>query len=272
MKKVFLSIIVIAALVIAGIGGAFASYVDTEMEMGDTLQAGSIDLEVKLDGGQFGFNNDPDLEAFSKVELSPDATSFHAIKLVRNVGTLPGHLYIHFMNLTSEEDDDKAWQGGYHHPEPEYVAEMGGQVGTKIVPGFGVSSDYEPYVEVALKFDGKDVDLTAYDTNPKDGMVTLDELDCHQIYLGLVPSCGITEVPVEFRFHFVNRTDGTYYDSAGDEVYNPEWKFIHWPTNLYMGDKVKFDIMYELWNGPLPDNDHDVGDDIDPNDEIPVVD
>jgi hypothetical protein len=251
MNKVILSIIVVAALVLAGIGGTLASYVDTELQEDDSLQTGSIDLQVKLEGKDY--EDDPYLDEFSLIYLKPDEGQ-DVTKYVRNMGTLPGDFYLHFMDITSEEADDKYILASpspyYHHPEPEYVAENGGQVGNVYVAGLGEQSDFSPYVAVRIRFDGQTVDLSAYDVNPADGTVTLAELACNQIYIGELEQCGV-EHAVNYKFTFFNRTDGGYL-VKDVVVYDPNWKFRHWPTNLYMGDIVKFDILYELWDGAPP--------------------
>jgi predicted ribosomally synthesized peptide with SipW-like signal peptide len=46
MKNIVLSVVVVAALMAAGIGGTLADFSDSEEEMGDVLQAGSLDLKV----------------------------------------------------------------------------------------------------------------------------------------------------------------------------------------------------------------------------------
>jgi hypothetical protein len=251
MKSFFLSVVIICALVIAGVGGTLASYVDTELQEDDSLQTGSIDLQVKYGDGDF--EDDPYLDSFSLIYLKPDISK-HVIKEVRNMGTLPGDFYVHFMDITSREADDKYIRATaspyYHHPEPEYVAEMGGQVADKMVAGLGVQSDFSAYVKVEMWFDEDPVDLSAYDVNPADGTVTLAELACNQIYLGELEQCGVS-YEVEYGFTFFNRTDGTYI-YEGDPPDFSQWKFRHWPTNLYMGDIVEFDILYELWDGAPP--------------------
>ena len=91
------------------------------------------------------------------------------------------------------------------------------------------------------------VDLSDYDANG-DSIVTLRELECNQIYIGTLSECGV-EYDLNYKFTLMNRLDGGYIDPAGQVVYDPDWKFIHWPTNLYMGDRVMFDVLYELWSG-----------------------
>ena len=261
MKSIFLSVVVISALLIAGIGGTLASYVDTELQVDDTLQTGSIDLQVKYDGD---FEDDPFLDSFHLKGLKPDE-GVDVTKYVRNMGTLDGKFYIHFMNITSEEADDKLFGDPprLQHPEPEFVAEMGGQVGTYWVAGLGQLSDYSANVEVDIRItdpagDITIVDLKQYDSNG-DGTVTLDELVCNQIDCGILMACGVT-YEVQYVFTFFNLTNGIFVYELNEARDGPtgamiridDWKFRDWPTNAYMGDILHFDVLYELWDGAPP--------------------
>jgi len=231
MKNVFLSVVVVAALVVAGVGGTLADFSDSEEEMGDILQAGSMDLKVNG-------TDDPNVLPFAIRGMVP-CKLYDVTKTVANDGTIDGHLYIHIKNLMCEETDDKGFK-----PEPEIVAELGGKHGQKEVPGVGVRCDMEKHIDVEILYDGVPVDLSDYDANG-DGVIKLDELECFQTYLGILEACGVPHDLV-FIFHLQDVPEGYYGLDIFDAADPHEVKWEHWPTNCYMGDTVSFDILFEL--------------------------
>jgi hypothetical protein len=267
MKGIFLSVVVICALVVAGVGGTLANYIDTEEEIGDELQASSMDLKIKyLDGD---YEDDEDVDAFTLKYLKPDQWK-DVTKTLKNWGTLDGDLYIQIKNINAYEDNDKDLDGDGNieatsddMPEPEYVAQNGGKVGQEMVAGLGPTYDFSEHVEVQIWFDadgdgfdaGDLIDLSEYDEElgNDDGKVKLNELESttpdvlndYQIYIGVLPACSPRDIKFEFKIQ--NRLDGTYIGQTGDPA---AWKFRHWPTNAYMGDRVTFDVLYELWGDP----------------------
>jgi hypothetical protein len=233
MKNIFLSVVVISALVVAGIGGTLADFSDSEEEMGDTVQAGSMDLKVN------GLN-DPDLLPASIRGMVPEK-SYHFEKTVANAGTIDGWLYIHIKNVLCEETDDKGFK-----PEPEIVAEVGGKHGQEIVPGVGERCDMEAHLEVEILYDGVPVDLSAYDIDPNSpGVIKLSELMCNQILIAQLEQCG-AEHELNFSFLLQDVPESYYGLDIFDETDPHEVKWEHWPTNAYMGDTVSFDILFEL--------------------------
>jgi predicted ribosomally synthesized peptide with SipW-like signal peptide len=231
MRNVFLSLLVVGALAIAGIGGTLADFSDSEEEIGDTLQAGSMDL--KVDG-----KDDPNLLPASIRGMVPEK-SYHIQKTVSNDGTIDGWLYIHIKNVFCEETDDKGF-----HPEPEFVAEEGGKHGQEMVPGVGVRCDMQKHILVEIDYDGNPVDLSCFDTDG-DGKVMLSELECNQILIDQLEACGAEHT---FRIGFILLdVPEEYYDlDIFDETDPSEVMFNWWPTNCYMGDTVNLDILFEL--------------------------
>jgi hypothetical protein len=231
MKSALLSVVVVVTLVTAGIGGMLADFSDSEEEMGDILQAGSMDLKVNGE-------DDPNVLPFAIRKMIP-CKLYDVTKTVANAGTIDGHLYIHIKNVMCEETDDKGFK-----PEPDIVAEQGGKHGQKMVPGLGERCDMEKHIDVEIWYKGAMVDLRGYDTNG-DGVIKLDELECNQIYLGILPQCGQPE-DVVFVFHLQDVPEAYYGLDIFDETDPHEIKWDHWPTNCYMGDTVTFDILFEL--------------------------
>lgn len=232
MKSIMLSVVVICALAVAGIGGTLADFSDSEEEMGDTLQAGSMDL--KVNGA-----DDPDVMPFNLTGMIP-CKYYDVTKTVANAGTINGWLYIHFKNVQCLETNDKDINGdgvidARDKPEPEYVAEFGGKVGQQMVDGLGERCDMEQHIDVEIWYCGSPVDLSGYDKDGN-GIIKLSELECEQILLGQLIACAEPH-DITFIFHL-------------QDVIDPNWpgdmKFAHWPTNCYMGDTVIFDVLFEL--------------------------
>ena len=239
---ILLTVLVVCAIAVAGIGGTLADFSDSEEEKGDTLQAGSMDLQV--DG-----KDDPLLRSYIFRRCKPEK-SYHIVKTVTNNGTIDGHFYIHFKSVNCTDTDDKGFK-----PEPEYVAENGGWVGQKLVAGIGTDNacDLPEHVRVAIWYGTPpdlppgnlpSVNLTAYDTNG-DGDIKLSELECQQIYLGVLPQCGVEyEIQIEL---IIQDVDESYYGFDYFDVNDPNEVWCNWwPTNAMMGDTVTFDILYEL--------------------------
>jgi hypothetical protein len=243
MKNVLLAMGVIAALVGGLLGGVFADFSDSEEEMGDVLQAGSLDLLVNGE-------NDPDILPFSMRGMIPDK-SYHVEKTIQNVGTIDGWLYIHIKNLLCTETNDKDLNGDGQitvpedNPEPENVAQWGGKHGQEQVPGLGERCDMEKHIELLeILFDDIPVDILQYDLNG-DGKVKLDEIECNQILIAQIPACGEVHT-VRFGF-LLQDVPEEYYDlDIFDETDPHEIKWNWWPTNCYQGDTVTLDILFEL--------------------------
>jgi predicted ribosomally synthesized peptide with SipW-like signal peptide len=246
MKSIFLSVVVIAALVLAGVGGTLADFSDSEEEMGDTIQAGSLDL--KVDG-----MDDPNIQPITITGMVPEK-SYHHEKVIQNVGTIDGWLYIHVKNVECIETNDKDLNGDgvitapEDNPEPENVAELGGKHGQEQVPGLGVRCDMEEHVEVQILYGPVGapvpIDLSAYDAN-LDGKVKLSELECHQILIDQLPACGV-EFEIRFGFILQDVPEEYYGLDIFDETDPHEIKWNWWPTNCYQGDTVTFDVLFEL--------------------------
>ncbi len=241
MRNIFFSVVVITALVAATVSGTMADFSDSEEEMGDTLQAGSMDL--KVNGA-----DDPDVLPFHIRGMVPSKL-YDVTKTVANMGTIDGWLYLHIKNVVTEEANDKDINGDgtideLDKPEPERVAEQGGKHGQKQVPPLGERSDMNLHIDVEIFYDGVQVDLSAYDLNG-DGIIKLDELECNQILIAPLERSGAVH-EVNFVFHLQDVPEAFYDLDIFDETDIHERKWDHWPTNAYMGDILEFDILFEL--------------------------
>jgi hypothetical protein len=241
IKRTLISLVVIGTLVVAGLGGTLADFSDSEEEVGDTLQAGSLDLKVNG-------TDDPDVLPFAITGMIP-CKLYDVTKTVQNVGTIDGWLYIHIKNVECIETNDKDINGdgvidAADKPEPERVAEFGGKHGQEEVPGLGERCDMEEHIDVEIWYCGSQVDLSDYDENG-DGVIKLSELECHQMLLGQLIGCGEPH-DLTFIFHLQDVPEAFWGLDIFDENDPHEVKWDHWPTNCYMGDTVMFDILFEL--------------------------
>ena len=246
MKSMIITVIIIGTLALAGIGGTMADFSDSEEELDDVLQAGSLDLLVNG-------KNDRAILPFVVKGMVPEK-SYHKMKKVKNIGTIDGHLYIHIKNVECVEANMKDINGdgkinALDKPEPEIVAEQGGQVGQKIVPGLGERCDMQDHIWVRI-LTGPVAQIKWLDLRPLydldgDGYVHLNEIECKQVYLGELPACGV-EYGIEFGFVLRNVPEEYW----GLDIFNQndphEVKWNWWPTNCYQGDKVTFDVLFEL--------------------------
>jgi|GEM_PF-2131265 len=97
MKNIVLSIMVVSTLLAAGIGGTFAGFVDTEESMGNSFQAGILDLLVNG-------KNDPDVLGTFTVECGIPCHSIDRWVDLYNWGQCQGgFVFIHFKDIVSEE-------------------------------------------------------------------------------------------------------------------------------------------------------------------------
>lgn len=188
MKHILLSIVVISALVVAGVGGTFAHFSDTEESVDNLLQVGSMDLKIKK--GDV-YVDDPNVAiVISVLDIQPEDSEDRTIT-VKNVGQPEGdicELYIHVKNPRCSNVDNK---DGSARPEPEVVAEDGGALGQMTIPGIGLTGDtcnLGDFVTVVI----------TYKTVEKYNG-TLAGLICNQQLIGYLNKCDPEEA-INFRF------------------------------------------------------------------------
>jgi hypothetical protein len=145
--------------------------------------------------------------------------------------------------------------------EPEYVAEIGGIAGEDvngnpvIVPGIGVcygdSCQLSRHIDIAMftsrvSINGPwtAVDLSRYDTDPANGIIKLNEIECHEIELGQLAGCNTIYVMVSV--HLQDIPEAYFGMNYFDETIPAEAKWDHWPTNALQKDALHFDIAFEL--------------------------
>jgi predicted ribosomally synthesized peptide with SipW-like signal peptide len=175
-KSLILAVVVVVALTLAGVGGVFATWSDSEVSHGNLISTGSLDLKV---------NGADDAPWGSGVPVKVSVTDMIPQKFYgpyevelwnAGQGQFPAHAYIHVKNITCsnvlpkvnpydpknpESGGSACWYenhgpdattgypdpstgqpySGALKPEPELVAEYGGKVDCVTVPGVGVDGD-----------------------------------------------------------------------------------------------------------------------------------
>ena len=245
MKSIFLSVVVISALAIAGIGGTLANFSDTEMVIDNTFETGSLDLLV-WDGSAWVDQEPWGTGASGVVSVvcaAPEEEYWTKVWVANFGDCVGGVLYMHFKNCTCYNVDPSHEESGYWKyddglngrpfwrlkPEPELVAEYGGWV-DQVWVEWGVTGDncsMTSNVEVSVWFDN---------TMMQDWTLLCDVDE--YFYLGELPSCGEQHIVwIGLRYH---------------DIEDPNWTcpgnpmFADWPTNRLMLDGLKFDFIFGL--------------------------
>jgi predicted ribosomally synthesized peptide with SipW-like signal peptide len=267
MKNIFLSVVIICALAIAGIGGTLAGYSDSEESFENYIVTGSLDLKVNGEDDEPWGNG---IGAVVELERVMPCKWYEVDVKVRNDGEAyepdqetpePAYLYIHFKEYWCDNvepihggidasavelpdgyvwDDDPDGDGvllsSSLKPEPEMVAEYGGRVGQVMVDGLhqqGETCNLDEIIEVIIEYRGAIF-----------GPYDMKDLECTQLYLGELPPCG-AEYTITMKFHMKQVMDENW------ETNEIEEKFKYWPTNAYMTDSINFGILFELLQEPL---------------------
>ena len=247
MKSIMLSVVVIATLITAGIGGTFAHFSDTEQSLDNVVSVGSMDLKIKTKTPLGLPTDDPDVpKILVALDMQP-CDSQDRTFIVMNTGQPEGDpcdLYIHFKNLRCEDVDDKL---GNPKPEPEIVAEQGGWVDQVYVDGIGD--------DPCLVFSHMNVTIyypwdQATGTGPVVYTGKMIDIVCENILLGDLPKCNERDVHVVFHLQDIPEEvfGFDYFDETDPEIVKKCWNA--WPTNAMMKDMVTFDIMFSLVQGP----------------------
>jgi hypothetical protein len=104
MKNIVLSVVVVSTLVVAGIGGTFAGFVDTEISQGNFYQAGISDLLVNG-------KNDPIGPKLTYVHGAPCKSVDFWIDIYNWGECQGGDVFMHYKDVVSEEDGRKDHMG-----------------------------------------------------------------------------------------------------------------------------------------------------------------
>jgi hypothetical protein len=267
MKNIFLTVVVICALTIAGVGGVFANYQDIDVSHNNYVETGDLDLKVSKGGYLYDSPNIPVIIDADNFMPECQDKSFHFD--LHNAGDYEqgtGWVYVHFKNLVFT-DTGKT--------EPENAVELGlTPIGEKMdgtlvyAPGGGLGLDYGTaggelarHISVAILINPVSgditdpnwtrVDLSAYDNDPADGVIKLNELECEQILVSELDSGDTLYVWVATILQDIPEEHPDIGEDLFDEA-TEEAKWNDWPTNALQNDKVTFDISFELFQFQLP--------------------
>jgi predicted ribosomally synthesized peptide with SipW-like signal peptide len=254
MKNVLISLVIVVALAIAGVGGSLAGFSDSEESFDNYVVTGSLDLRVNGEDELPWGNGIGAVVTLTRVMPSK---TYEVDIIVRNDAEAyepdgetpePAHLYIHFKDFVCDNVDPI--HGGYDtrdypeitldnpditeflRPEPEMVAEFGGMVGQVEVEGITQQGDdccMSTHIEMTILYD--DVEVWGPDV--------IGLAHCKQLYLGELPPCG-EEHTITLQFHLPQQLDYGWVSRGIEE------KFKYWPTNAYMTDVLNFNILFEL--------------------------
>jgi len=259
MKSIFLSVVVICALAVAGLGGTLATWSDSETSLDNKITTGSVDLQV---------NYADDLPWGTGVPTKVEIDCMVPCKLygpyiidLWNAGQceVPSHAFIHFKDMCCSNAPPKEGSGypcpdtGDMKPEPELVAEFGGKVNCKEVPGIGRTGD-----ECSMKSH-----IYCYVMDMETGDILYEgkmiEFECEELPLFDLWPCEPRSIGLWFHLQQESEEDYGYdfFADPGDVGYNElEWlKFNDWPSWAMMKDVISFSIEFDLWleDPPLGD-------------------
>jgi predicted ribosomally synthesized peptide with SipW-like signal peptide len=248
MKNIFLSVVVICALVVAGVGGTLATLTDTEESLNNVIEVGSLDLKVNDldDDGSNGVG-----KVIEQICILPGTAMSTQVK-VENEGCLDGYLYIVFKDhrcYNVEKEGAEGWivdtniKEGVARlkPEPEIISEYGGYLAQKYIPGIGRTGDnccMNSHTWVTACYG----DSTIIDDS------IIGDLDDALTYVGVLPLCG-GDYFIDFSFDVPQLKEGDFPPGGGVTKYdffNDYSPFDHWPTNALQADGISFDILFIL--------------------------
>jgi predicted ribosomally synthesized peptide with SipW-like signal peptide len=274
MKSIFLSVVIICALAIAGLGGTLATWSDSETSMSNVITTGSVDLKVNgeddigpsLDNPLWG-NGVPskvNIDCMIPVKMYGP---FEVELWNAGICEFPSHAYIHLKdaccsNAPPKERDDGTSTGyrcpetGDLKPEPELVAEFGGKVDCRYVDGIGEAvgdtCSMKSHVRMWVVADDPDYVPVEDDTNPlvlAEGMVI--DYECVEIYLFDLEPCQPRTIYLWFNLIQESEEDYgfDYFADPGEVGYDEmEWKkFNDWPSWSLMRDVLTFSLEFDLW-------------------------
>ena len=255
MKNILLSVVVVSALVVAGVGGTFAGFVDTEVSEDNFYQAGISDLLVNG-------KNDPIGAKLHYVHGAPCKSVDFWVDIYNWGECQGGDVYMHFKGVESVEAGTKLHEGiryvydgvspgppegyraavppepqgaGVWSSEPEKISEVGeGWIAeywiSDVDPNLlgedyasGISEHLDIFVEVCD--DGLDGILDDADDNG-DGSVSAAEQAAHE-WVPIPSLCGkLMDIECEknwLGFLITQQYGWIHIDVHLQQIYAEEW-------------------------------------------------
>ena len=263
MKSIFLSVVVICALTIAGVGGTLAGFSDTEESTQNYIAIGSLDLKVNTtDDKPWGDGVDA-LVTFKdivpcehyKVNIVLENEG-QAIDSLGNKMSAPG--YIHFKDFRCSNVTPTCGPGieypvdsGIFKPEPELVAEFGGKVNCTEVNGIGVEGDecsMGTHVSFAITTIKESPATVAAEFLLLEDL--LIKIECTEFYLFDLEPCVPKDIHMwvwlkqdtekDWGRNFIPNPGEVGYDEHQYTLFND------WPSWALMKDQVNMTIEFDL--------------------------
>jgi predicted ribosomally synthesized peptide with SipW-like signal peptide len=284
-RNVILAVVVVAALSVAGMGGVFATWSDSEVSFNNTIKTGSLDLKVNgADDLPWGTGvptkvyidhmipckyygpfevelwhaGQCDFPAHAYIELK----SFNCSNIEPKVNPYPdgGSYYWYEMYGPDATSGYPAPDGSGLKCEPELVAEYGGKVDCFQVPGIGPEGDecsLGTHIEMIVTLVPLPPNDPYYLDNPED-LVRRDKLVKYdgEIYLFDLMPCEPRMIFLWFHMQQDAEEDYgfDFVPDPGDEGFDELFwmKFNDWPSWALMKDQVLFDLEFALWLEDTP--------------------
>jgi predicted ribosomally synthesized peptide with SipW-like signal peptide len=264
MRNVFLSVVVICALLVAAIGGTLAGFSDTEASTGNIFEVGNLDLKVSVpfNGPEY---EDPDVPPIAQAYLAWPCTSQDFTFDLHNVSDNPqaAYTYMCIKNLECYEVETAKHPDG--RPEPEEVAEGGGWLANYETPPMGpwgqdctLGDFIEIYIEYDIDGDGALEPILGNPLWGEPGTVYLGDLwngvenECCWIPLGTLPGCNDRDGKISL--HISNWSEEEWNERFDTDLdcFDNMLPFNDWLTNLFMNDGVEFEMVFALTQDPMP--------------------
>ena len=263
MKSIFLSVVIICALAISGIGGTLATWSDSEVSMDNYIETGSLDLMV---------NGADDLPWGTGVPTKVAVDCMIPCKVYgpyevelwnASQDCMPAaEAFIHIKNAECSNVDPKPGSGypcpetGDMKPEPELVAEFGGKVDCTTVPGVGIQGDgctMKSHLRMWVTDDpalvpDKDIPYPDPRFIMDDKLLNLVGIEAS---LGMLEPC--TPITFYLWFHLQQQSEEEFglnlIPNEGEAGYDEmHWlKFNDWPSWGLMKDTIDFDMEFDLY-------------------------
>ena len=285
-KSIILAVVVVVALVVAGTGGVFATWSDSEVSEDNVIRTGSLDLKVNgADDAPWG-EGVPSKVAIDCMVPERLYGPFEVELWNAGICDTPSATFIHFKDydcfniepkVNSYPEGGSFWWAEYYgldattgyvcpvtgdlKPEPELVAEFGGKVDCTLVDGIG-----EPMGDTCSMLSAVEVTVTDEAGNIIIGPALIGDLYCQEIYLFHLMPCEPRTIYLWFSlYQFTEENFGYNYFLHPDELQiDPvefpreyaaallHWqKFNDWPSWAYMRDAVSFNMEFDILLDPF---------------------
>ena len=256
MKNIFLTVVVVCALVVVGIGGTLAGFSDTERSLNNFFEVGNMDLKVS---GSTATEYDDVGTAGIPIKIVQGYLAWPCVSQdfsfdMHNLSDNPqsGHAYIMIKDLSCYEVYTTKFPSP-NRPEPENVAENGGvlaNVWTAGLGAWGQNCTLGDFIEVVLTYDNQIILGT---NNPwgGEGTVYLSDIAGKWIYLGDIPGCNIKYGDIALHISQWSEEEWSAKHATVNYFAN-DLPFNDWLTNLFMNDGVKFTLEFGLTADPIP--------------------